>query len=141
MPRIIKLFIIIGPRITPLKTIKADNANNNIEVQISSDQILSNSDVDNNCVTIENHDGVYAIKTISGYYIYATNSKNTILGSETYSSDCNIDIEMDATNVKLTASNNRTLMYNSNGSYIRFYTASNWGKSNYYKVSLYKLSE
>lgn len=48
---------------------------------------------------------------------------------------------MDATNVKLTASNNRTLMYNSNGSYIRFYTASNWGKSNYYKVSLYKLSE
>lgn len=117
------------------------NANNNIEVQISSDQILSNSDVDNNCVTIENHDGVYAIKTISGYYIYATNSKNTILGSETYSSDCNIDIEMDATNVKLTASNNRTLMYNSNGSYIRFYTASNWGKSNYYKVSLYKLSE
>ena len=117
------------------------NVQNYYDVFISSNQILSNSDIDANSVTIENHSGAYAIKTASGYYISRNNDSNGVDGDLEYSSECNVTFEMDGSNIKIAGNGGRILLHNGTNdpNYIRFYSSSNWDKAGYTKPSLYKL--
>ena len=114
---------------------------NYYDVNIMSDQILSTSEIDDNCVFIENHAGAYAIKTASGYYISKNDDKNGVDSDTEYSSDCNITFTMDGTNVKIAGNGSRIFLYNGTNdpNYIRFYSSSNWSNSGYTKPSLYRL--
>ena len=105
-------------------------------------RILASTEIDNISAIIENHDGAYAIKIASGYYISRNADSNGVDGDLTYTADCNVTLSIDTDSyITITGNGGRTLLYSKQNNYSRFYSDSNIGNSGYVRPTLYKLEE
>ena len=95
-------------------------------------RILASTEIDNISAIIENHDGAYAIKIASGYYISRNADSNGVDGDLTYTADCNVTLSIDTDSyITITGNGGRTLLYSKQNNYSRFYSDSNIGNSGY----------
>ena len=116
---------------------------NYVDVNISEDKIMASEEMNSYSVTIEQVSGGYAIKLASGYYIGRGNDSNGVDGKQAYSDDLLNTFEWNSDNggYVITSAGSRVLLYNSSANYIRYYSPSNIGKSDYPLPVLYKLTE
>lgn len=118
-----------------LKTLDAKN--NTKSVTISDGTITTN-----NCdfyFTIASNGSNYTIKSQSGYYIGQTQDGNKVLSSTSIKYDNTIELE--GTNVKITASGKPVLRLNPNGGnpWFRYFRSTTYTKQQ--PIALYKKSE
>ena len=116
---------------------------NYVDVNISEDKIMASEEMNSYSVTIEQVSGGYAIKLASGYYIGREEDSNGVDGEQAYSDGLLNTFEWNSDNggYVITSAGSRVLLYNSSANYIRYYSPSNIGKSDYPLPVLYKLTE
>ena len=103
-----------------------DATNNNINVSISNNTIIANTNTNAAKFTIAKSGNNYTIKSASGYYIGCTSNDNDLMSSNTTAYSNSLSMSGDSTVIK-----------SSGGAYLRFNDASDQNRFRYYKSSTY----